>query len=115
MLTSRFRSARSSTDESSLRPKSLDAGLSPAAQMASPSDMVGPSPVTSNGTESTDIEDDASEVQESPLEPPKAGEGLRMNTDVPAYFRSKQEDEPDSVIHAPQGYMNFVSFVRQCR
>jgi hypothetical protein len=91
----------------------MDAGLSPAAQMASPSDMVGPSPVTSNGTESTDIEDDASEVQESPLEPPKAGEGLKMNTDMPVYFRSKQEDEPESVIHAPQGYMNFVSFLRR--
>lgn len=65
-------SARSSGDESSLRPNSMDAGLSPAAQMAiSPSDVVGPSPVTSNGT---DIEDDASEVQESPLEPPKVGE-----------------------------------------
>jgi hypothetical protein len=58
----------------------MDAGLSPAAAMAvSPSDdMVGPSPVTSNGTEgteTTDIEDDASEVQESPLEPLEAGEG----------------------------------------
>jgi len=90
----------------------MDAGLSPAAQMASPSDMVGPSPVTSNGTESTDIEDDVSEVQESPLEPPKAGDGLKMNTDMPVIYRSKQEDEPESVIHAPQGYMNFVSFMK---
>lgn len=37
--------------------------------------MVGPSPVTSTGTEATDIEDDASEVQESPSEPLRAGEG----------------------------------------
>ena len=29
--------------------------------MLSPSDIVGPSPVTSNGTETTEIEDDASE------------------------------------------------------
>jgi hypothetical protein len=92
----------------------MDAGLSPAAQMASPSDMdiVGPSPVTSTGTDSTDIEDDASEVQEPPLEQPTAGEGLRMDTDMPTYLRSKQEDEPASVIHAPQGYMHFVSFMR---
>lgn len=33
--------------------------------MASPSDMVGPSPVTSNGTETTEIEDEvADEAQE---------------------------------------------------
>lgn len=29
--------------------------------LLSPSDIVGPSPVTSNGTETTEIEDDASE------------------------------------------------------
>lgn len=32
--------------------------------MASPSDMVGPSPVTSNGTETTEIEDEISEEAE---------------------------------------------------
>jgi hypothetical protein len=32
--------------------------------MASPSDMVGPSPVTSNGTETTEIEDDVAEDAE---------------------------------------------------
>ena len=32
--------------------------------MASPSDMVGPSPVTSNGTETTEIEDEVAEEAE---------------------------------------------------
>lgn len=34
--------------------------------MLSPSDIVGPSPVTSNGTETTEIEDDVSEDVFSP-------------------------------------------------
>ena len=60
-----FRSARSSGDMNGLRPHSNDYGLSPnSAQMASPSDMVGPSPVTSNGTETTEIEDEAAEEAE---------------------------------------------------
>lgn len=45
---------------SNLQPNSFEDGLSPAsAHLLSPmSDMVGPSPVTSNGTTTTDIEDD---------------------------------------------------------
>jgi hypothetical protein len=40
----------------------MDDGLSPnGLQLTSPSDMVGPSPVTSNGTETTEIEDEASD------------------------------------------------------
>lgn len=39
--------------------------------MFSPSDMVGPSPVTSNGTDATEIEDEVSEdVNEAELSPP---------------------------------------------
>jgi hypothetical protein len=64
-LISCDRSARSSAESSSLRPKSsvgMDEGLSPnGLQLTSPSDMVGPSPVTSNGTETTEIEDEASD------------------------------------------------------
>jgi hypothetical protein len=41
---------------------SMDDGNSPnGLQLTSPSDMVGPSPVTSNGTETTEIEDEASD------------------------------------------------------
>lgn len=40
-------------------------------QMMSPSDMVGPSPVTSNGTETTEIEDEVSdEVRDEQPPPP---------------------------------------------
>jgi hypothetical protein len=45
-----------------------------AISAPSPSDMVGPSPVTSNGTATTDIEDDVSEgieEEEQTPEPPK--------------------------------------------
>lgn len=40
---------------------------SQSMHIMSPSDIVGPSPVTSNGTETTEIEDDASEdIQQDP-------------------------------------------------
>lgn len=64
MTHSVIRNPRSSTDSSNLRPKSFENGLSPGPQLSSPSDMVGPSPVTSNGTETTDIEDDVAEEVE---------------------------------------------------
>lgn len=55
------RSARSSQDSSHLRPNSIDDHSTNGLQMTSPSDMVGPSPVTSNGTETTEIEDDVAD------------------------------------------------------
>lgn len=49
------------TDSGSLRPESIKRISSNSMNVLSPSDIVGPSPVTSNGTETTEIEDDASE------------------------------------------------------
>lgn len=49
------------TDSSSLRPNSVNRFSSSTMSVMSPSDIVGPSPVTSNGTETTEIEDDISE------------------------------------------------------
>jgi hypothetical protein len=49
------------TDSSLLRPSSVNRVSSHSTHMMSPSDIVGPSPVTSNGTETTEIEDDASD------------------------------------------------------
>lgn len=49
------------TDSSSLRPTSANRMSSQSMHIMSPSDIVGPSPVTSNGTETTEIEDDATE------------------------------------------------------
>lgn len=64
MLTAPCRSARNSTESATLHPKSNGGGRFSSIDAPSPSDMVGPSPVTSNGTETTDIEDDA--VEEEP-------------------------------------------------
>ena len=80
------RSARSSAESSFLRPKSsvgIDDGLPPNdLQMTSPSDMVGPSPVTSNGTETTEIEDEASEevVEHRPSPPRMSGSADSLAT-----------------------------------
>jgi hypothetical protein len=50
----------------------MDHGASPGGLNAfSPSDMVGPSPVTSNGTDGTEIEDEPTEeIAESVSQPP---------------------------------------------
>ncbi|KAE8451169.1 hypothetical protein EG329_004841 [Mollisiaceae sp. DMI_Dod_QoI] len=112
-------SARNSSESSHLRPSSIDdGGLSPnSLQMTSPSDLVGPSPVTSNGTETTEIEDEvADEVQDDQHTPPRVAESVdsqstlkRLTTNVPDYFRASLEDESISVIHAPEGYGNFIT------
>lgn len=44
-----------------LRPSSVNRVSSNTMNVLSPSDIVGPSPVTSNGTETTEIEDDVSD------------------------------------------------------
>jgi len=62
------RSARNSAESSSLHPTSFDRHSN---TVFSPSDIVGPSPVTSNGTDATEIEDEASEeVHDAELSPP---------------------------------------------
>jgi hypothetical protein len=48
-------------DTASLRPSSANRISSNNFHVLSPSDIVGPSPVTSNGTETTEIEDDVAE------------------------------------------------------
>ncbi|KFX89879.1 hypothetical protein V490_06772 [Pseudogymnoascus sp. VKM F-3557] len=113
--TPRFQSlsARNSTDAASLHPNSVGGGRFSSIDAPSPSDMVGPSPVTSNGTETTDIEDDAVEEEPEAQAAPADTNGQKplnsLTTALPSHFRSKLEDEPSSVIHAPQGYMNFAN------
>ncbi|RFU34780.1 hypothetical protein B7463_g1572, partial [Scytalidium lignicola] len=123
-------SARSSVEASGLRPTSSDGGLYPSAALmaASPSDMVGPSPVTSNGTEITEIEDEIEEeVQEDRPESAQAASVSnslnsslnssmksmttvkRLSTNLPEHFRTNLEDESVSVIHAPEGFGNFAT------
>ncbi len=59
-------SPQSATGSGSLRPSSANRISSNPNQLLSPSDLVGPSPVTSNGTETTEIEDEAADDLLSP-------------------------------------------------
>jgi hypothetical protein len=78
----------------------------------SPSDLVGPSPVTSNGTETTEIEDDATdEVREASLVDDaldrRRSDALMLTTDLPDNVRQSSE-EAVSVIHAPESFASWV-------
>ncbi|KAL2351173.1 hypothetical protein BJ546DRAFT_360887 [Cryomyces antarcticus] len=81
---------------------------------------IDPSPVDSNGTESTEIEDDTQEDTLHEQEPeqeqntkspddhvksPKSQEGPpKTETALPTRSRSGSEDAPQSAIHAPSGF-----------
>jgi hypothetical protein len=82
------------------------------ASMNSPLDMVGPSPVTSNGTETTEIEDEvAPEVHTNKVTPPTKRLSASADTQATVCARNPIDDDDDvtSVIHAPEGYGSFVS------
>lgn len=67
----------------------MDGATSNGVQLMSPvpSDMVGPSPVTSNGTNTTDIEDEvADEVQEIRPKPAKVFGSADSGTTVRAHM-----------------------------
>ncbi|KAI1811770.1 hypothetical protein GGS20DRAFT_76904 [Poronia punctata] len=95
------------------RPSSAAAArLSPAPhQLLSPSDIVGPSPVTSVGTEGTEIEDEASEETRSNpgfarSEPQP--QFLMLKTNIPEHLRRTTSEESVSVIHAPESFKNWT-------
>lgn len=73
MLIILYRSAQNYSG-STLQPTHIEDGLSPAsAHLLSPmSDMVGPSPVTSNGTTTTDIEDEVADEAMNHEDVPRA-------------------------------------------
>ncbi|SPQ18047.1 7ec75428-c355-4b70-b921-2387dcc9c954 [Thermothielavioides terrestris] len=76
--------------------------------MSPSSDIVGPSPVTSNGTETTEIEDEAAENAEE--ENGNARQSLTMlRTNIPDHIRRPLSDEVVSVIHAPPSFQNWKS------
>ncbi|KAL9098705.1 MAG: hypothetical protein Q9163_005684 [Psora crenata] len=84
---------------------------------SSPSDIADPSPIatSSNGTDTTDIDDTAIENEDADAtpEPPKSAKpGLELETVKAAAEasrpRSDEDDQPSSVIHAPQGFDAFV-------
>ncbi|KAH0597853.1 hypothetical protein MHUMG1_04225 [Metarhizium humberi] len=99
------------TDSAMLRPNSVNRVSSNSMNILSPSDIVGPSPVTSNGTETTEIEDDALEDVERTHygDMSQSSELLMLSTNLPENFRQASGDEAVSVIHAPESFASWTS------
>ncbi|KAI0466654.1 hypothetical protein F4859DRAFT_496941 [Xylaria cf. heliscus] len=103
----------SSTESGALRPSSAAAARSSPApfQLLSPNDIVGPSPVTSVGTEATEIEDEASDEAQSlssTANPESNAHLLKLRTSIPDRFRQTANEEAVSVIHAPESFQNWA-------
>ncbi|KAI1165754.1 hypothetical protein F5B18DRAFT_649437 [Nemania serpens] len=101
-----------STERAALRPSSAIAARSTPApyQLLSPSDIVGPSPVTSVGTETTEIEDEASDEAQSlssAANPEPHIQLRKLRTNIPDHLRQSNE-EAISVIHAPESFQNWA-------
>ena len=92
--------------------------------LLNPSDMVGPSPVNSNGTEFDDEASDAVEAENAalaaaiagpapqttprnPTPPPLPAKCMMLTTDLPDRLRIHPQ-ESTSVVHAPQGFARWV-------
>jgi hypothetical protein len=99
-------------NDTSLRPSSANRISSNNFHVLSPSDIVGPSPVTSNGTETTEIEDDVAEdieqSQSADVDADLRSETLSITTDLPDEVRQTGE-ESGSVIHAPESFASWKS------
>ncbi|KAK4129459.1 hypothetical protein N657DRAFT_561228 [Parathielavia appendiculata] len=107
-LSSQYMASSSRPDSSqSLRPHSF-VRPSSAHLMSPSSDIVGPSPVTSNGTETTEIEDEAAENAEA--ENGHVRRSLMMlRTNIPDDLRRPLSEEVVSVIHAPPSFEHWSS------
>ncbi|KAH6990769.1 hypothetical protein BKA56DRAFT_216093 [Ilyonectria sp. MPI-CAGE-AT-0026] len=100
------------TDSASLRPISANRMSANTMNIMSPSDIVGPSPVTSNGTETTEIEDDASEDVHQETTGTNSGrrsELFMLSTNLQDSVRQPSSEEAVSVIHAPESFAAWVS------
>lgn len=73
------------------------------------SDIVGPSPVTSNGTETTEIEDEESVEAGFPGAANQHPQLMMLRTNIPDQLRSSLNEEAVSVIHAPQSFQSWTS------
>ncbi|KAF4955722.1 hypothetical protein FSARC_11783 [Fusarium sarcochroum] len=107
-----FSSPPPATDSSSLRPNSVNRMSSSSYNVMSPSDIVGPSPVTSNGTETTEIEDDVSEDIDKEVpgrNVARRSELLMLTTNLPESVRQSSNEEAVSVIHAPESFASWVA------
>ncbi|KAM0564617.1 hypothetical protein ACHAPJ_000832 [Fusarium lateritium] len=108
----RFSSPPPATDSSSLRPNSVNRMSSSSYNVMSPSDIVGPSPVTSNGTETTEIEDDVSEDIDKEVPDrsvARRSELLMLTTNLPESMRQSSNEEAVSVIHAPESFASWAA------
>ncbi|KAF7537642.1 hypothetical protein G7054_g3559 [Neopestalotiopsis clavispora] len=111
---SQFRPLSASSAESnSLRPSSAAGRLSAMNNhLMSPSDIVGPSPVTSVGTEVTEIEDDVSDDARLEFASPSSTQSsqlLMLRTNLPDHLRQSSSEEAVSVIHAPESFQSWAS------
>ncbi|KPM37368.1 hypothetical protein AK830_g9214 [Neonectria ditissima] len=100
------------TDSASLRPSSANRMSTNSMHIMSPSDIVGPSPVTSNGTETTEIEDDVSEDVHHETNDGSAirrAELMMLSTNISDSMRQPNSDEAVSVIHAPESFAAWAS------
>ncbi|KAI1106165.1 hypothetical protein F4804DRAFT_330533 [Jackrogersella minutella] len=98
-------------ESNSLRPSSVAPRPSSASNyLLSPSDVVGPSPVTSIGTEVTEIEDEMSDEvrsQPSTASPDPQPQLLMLTTNISEQVRQTANEGAVSVIHAPQSFHNW--------
>ncbi|KAK6860176.1 hypothetical protein PG995_003812 [Apiospora arundinis] len=114
-LHSHFRTMSSvgSVESNSLRPSSIARASSANNHLMSPSDIVGPSPVTSVGTEVTEIEDEASDDAKlesaSEHSEPQPQQLLMLRTNISDQVRQSLSEEAVSVIHAPESFQSWAS------
>ncbi|SPO02342.1 uncharacterized protein DNG_05015 [Cephalotrichum gorgonifer] len=102
-------SSTSPADSHSLHPDSVQR-VSASLSLVSPSDLVGPSPVTSNGTETTEIEDEESdEVMHSTQRGSHEPQLMMLKTNIPDQIRGSANEESVSVIHAPESFRSWTS------
>ncbi|GKT43138.1 uncharacterized protein ColSpa_03319 [Colletotrichum spaethianum] len=101
------------SNRNSLRPSSIQRVPSTNLNLMSPSDIVGPSPVTSTGTETTEIEDEeADEVQQArttQTNPAPHPQLMMLSTNIPDHVRQSSSEEAVSVIHAPESFHSWAS------
>jgi hypothetical protein len=93
--------------------------------MSPSSDIVGPSPVTSNGTATTEIDDEAADNAEEengqvrrsvgrsgecegPCQLADSAQLMMLRTNIPDHIRRPVSEEVVSVIHAPPSFQNWV-------
>ncbi|KAL2271071.1 hypothetical protein VTJ83DRAFT_442 [Remersonia thermophila] len=106
-VPSQYMASSSGPGSQSLHPNF--ARPSSAHLMSPASDMVGPSPVTSNGTETTEIEDEAAEDAVAEETGSMRRSLIMVKTNISDHLR--RPDEPVSVIHAPADFQSWSSDV----